>query len=77
MLILVEREHKVPQHRLQVGGQLRTGILFQSGESAASGFLDSLVVIEDHAKELEEVGLLHAFDHRLEPRLTPSIVGIK
>jgi hypothetical protein len=53
LLVLVESERKVAQDWLEEWHKLSASLLFQGCESAAPGFLNSLVSVKDHAQQLD------------------------
>lgn len=52
MLVLLERNHEIAQHRLKVRSKLRARIFFKRCECATAGFLHTLVVVKDHTEKL-------------------------
>jgi hypothetical protein len=52
-LVFLESQDEIAQDWFEVGDEFRTSILFKSGKSATSRFLNSLVVVKNHAKELK------------------------
>ena len=75
MLVLVEREHQVAEYGLQIWHELWAGVLFKGGKSAAARLLHSLVVVQNHAQQLER--RQNETHWNQVDILTPSIVGTK
>jgi hypothetical protein len=73
LLVLAEGESEGSKYRLEIGDEFFPGLFFERGESAAAGFLYSLVGVEYGLEQLYDVSRIR----RADKSLTPSMVGKK